>query len=102
MVYVVLYYWKKAGAESRSGKLSALSDERCMVYSSDVVTVVLYYWKKAGAESHSGKLSALTDERCMVYSSDMMTVVQTDSMLWTLGAAGYQTAKKMIQVFSVR
>jgi len=32
----------------------------------------------------------------------MVTVVQTDHMLWTLGTAGYQPAKKMISVFSVR
>jgi len=67
-----------------------------------VVNVVLHYWKKAGAESRSGKLSALSDKRCMVYSSDVVTVVHTDSMLWPLGTAGYQTAKKMISVFSVR
>jgi hypothetical protein len=69
---------------------------------SGLLNVVIYYWKKAGAESRSENLSALSDERCMFYSSYVVTVVQTDSMLWTLGTAGYQTAKKMISVFSVR
>jgi len=36
LLNVVIYHWKKAGAESRSGKLSALSDKRCMVYSSEL------------------------------------------------------------------
>jgi hypothetical protein len=44
----------------------------------------------------------MSDELSLFESPDMITVVQTDRMLWILGTAGYQTAKKMISVFSVR
>jgi len=93
-VTVVLFHWKKGGAESRFGKLPALSNTLCMVYTSDVVPVVLCYWTKARAESWSGgKLAAVSDECCMLYSPDVLPVVQPDRKLGLYAAGRYYLQK---------
>ena len=64
--------------------------------------VWMCYWKKAAAGSRSENLSALSDKPLTLSCFQHVTVAQTENMFWTLRTADYQTAKKMISLFSVR